>query len=80
MTVVSPYAAVNTDHIYAERLNVNDIVIVCEQTAAASVSDQLQTIHVGINGESRRGKHLLQALVNDPRICALFRKRQTSVQ
>ena len=80
MTVIRPYAAVNTNHSHAEGLNVNDIVIVCKQAAAAGVSDQLQTVHVRVNGECRRSEHLLQGRVNHPRVRTLRCQRQVCVQ
>ena len=80
MTIVSPHAAVNADYGHTKGFDVDNIIIVREQTAAASVSDQLQTIHVAFKGESRRGEHLLQRFVNDPRICTLFRQCQASVK
>ena len=80
MPIVSPLTAVNTDHRDTERFNVDNIVIIGEKAAPASVSDQLQTIHVGVDRQSRRGEHLFQRLVNDPRICAIFGQREISVQ
>ena len=58
----------------------NDIVIVCKQTAAAGVSDQLQTIHVRVNGKRRRSEHLLQGRVDHPRVRTLRCQRQVCVQ
>ena len=44
------------------------------------MSDQLQAVHVGVNGQNRRGEHRFQALINDPRVLLLFGQGQSSVQ
>ena len=80
MTVICPYAAVNTNHSHAKGFDVNDIVIVCKQAATAGVSDQLQTVHVRVNGERRRSEHLLQGWVNHPWVRTLRCQRQVCVQ
>ena len=57
----------------------DDVVIVREEAAPGSMGDQLQTIHVGVNGQSRRGKHLLQSGVDDPGVGTMFCQGQVCV-
>lgn len=71
MAVVRPLTAVNTGHRHSEGLDVDDVVIVREEAAPGSMGDQLQTIHVGVNGQSRRGKHQYPLVV----LFRLFSKR-----
>lgn len=80
MTRVGPLSAVNTQHRNPEGLDVNDVVIICKQAAPSGMSDQLQAVHVGVDGQNCRGEHRFQALINDPRVLLLFRQGQTSVQ
>ena len=59
MAVVGPYAVVYADDRDSEWSDMDNVVIVRIEAATGRMSDKLQAVHVGVNGKSRRGKHIL---------------------
>ena len=59
MAVIGPYAVVYADHRDTEWSDMDDVVIVRIEAATGRMSDQLQAIHVSVDGKSRRSEHIL---------------------